>query len=113
LRNRLFSLMRALAREDFETALSLIAPSEPSWTVPRLRTSLVEYNKEYTEIRLDPTARSPKLLRVTERNPNVWRFEQVLCDPEEHNDWAIFGTVDLAASRTAGHPVVVVERISS
>jgi superfamily II RNA helicase len=111
LRNRLFSLLRAMARQDFESALAILGPGDPVWTAPRLRACLVEYSKEHGEIRLDPTARSPNLLRITERNAAIWRFEQVLCDPEEHNDWAIFGRVDLEASRLEGHPVLQIERI--
>jgi superfamily II RNA helicase len=113
LRNRLFSLLRALAREDFETALSILDPSEPPWTAPRLRACLAEYQREHTAILLDPGARAPNLLRITERSQATWHFEQVVCDPEEHNDWALFGVVDLEASRLVGHPVLRLERISA
>lgn len=112
-RNRLFSLLRSLAREDFETALTILGPSEPPWTAARIRSCLADYYSEHSEVRLDPEARSPKLLRITERGASLWQFEQVLCDPEEHNDWAIFGAVDLEASRDAGHPVLRVNRISA
>jgi superfamily II RNA helicase len=113
LRNRLFSLLRALARDDLEGALLLLGNSEPTWSLSRLKTCLAEYYADHTGIDLSPKARAPQLLRVTERQPTHWRFEQVISDPDEHNDWAIFGTVDLEASRSAGHPVLMIERISA
>jgi superfamily II RNA helicase len=113
LRNRVFSLLRALAREDFEGALSLVDASDPPWTTGRLRERIAEYRQEHGEICLDPKARAPGLLRVVERTEGMWRVEQVISDPEEHNDWALFGVVDLEASRQAGHPVLRLDRISA
>ncbi|HMA91677.1 MAG TPA: DUF3516 domain-containing protein, partial [Polyangiaceae bacterium] len=112
-RNHLFSLLRALGREDFETALGLVESSEPAWTVARLRACLTQFQQDHSAILLDPEARSPKHLRIVERTPTSWRFEQVICDPEEHNDWALFGAIDLEASREKGHPVIKLERLGS
>ncbi|HEY5960924.1 MAG TPA: DUF3516 domain-containing protein [Polyangiaceae bacterium] len=112
LRNRIFSLLRAMAREDFDGALAVLSSSEPAWSVIRLRACLAEFYADHSEIDLSPKARAPSLLRITERNPSAWRFEQVISDPDEHNDWAIFGSVDIDASRTEGHPVLRIERIS-
>jgi hypothetical protein len=112
LRNVLFSFLRALVREDFDTALQLVSASEPTWNVMKFRAAFTDFWPEHSAIRLDPEARSPKFLRIVERTSEEWRFEQVLCDPEEHNDWALFGRVDLAASRVAGHPVLKLDRIS-
>lgn len=112
-RNQLFSLLRALGREDIETALGLIEASEPPWTTARLRACLTEFQQDHSAILLDPQARSPKHLRIVERSASSWRFEQVICDPEEHNDWALFGQIDLDASREKGHPVIKLDRIGS
>jgi hypothetical protein len=112
-RNALFSFLRSLVREDLENAAQLVSGSEPAWNVMRFRTAFNDFWPEHKSIRLDPEARAPKHLRITERNPELWRFEQVICDPEDLNDWALFGTIDIAASRTAGHPVIKLERIGS
>lgn len=113
LRNRLFSLVRALSRQDLESAVGLVEPSEPTWTTARLRACLVEFQQEHSAILLDPKARSPQHLRIVERTDSHWRFEQVLCDPEEHDDWALFGSVDLETSRALGHPAIRLQRIGA
>ena len=43
----------------------------------------------------------------------TWRVQQVLVDPEEHNDWMAEFEVDLAASRAAAEPVLRLRRIAS
>jgi CHASE3 domain sensor protein len=43
----------------------------------------------------------------------VWRIQQMLVDPEEHNDWVAEFEVDLAASRAAGEPAIELRRIGS
>ncbi len=112
IRNVLFSFLRALVREDFDTAIQLVSASSPSWNAMRLRNAFTDFWPEHSAIRLDPEARSPKHLRIVERNSQEWRFEQVICDPEDHNDWALFGVVDLEQSKQSGHPVIKLERIS-
>ena len=42
-----------------------------------------------------------------------WRVQQMLVDPAAHNDWVAEFTVDLAASRTAGEPVLRLARLGS
>jgi superfamily II RNA helicase len=112
-RNALFSFLRSLVREDFDTALQLVSASEPPWNVMKFRSAFNDFWPEHKSIRLDPEARAPKHLRIVERSSEEWRFEQVICDPEDHNDWALFGRIDLVASRTAGHPVIKLDRISA
>lgn len=112
-RNALFSFLRALVREDLENAARLVERSEPGWNVMRFRNAFGDFWAEHKSIRLDPEARAPKHLRITEKTATIWRFEQVICDAEELNDWALFGTIDLEASRAAGHPVLSLERIGA
>ena len=42
-----------------------------------------------------------------------WRVQQMLVDPEGHNDWVAEFEVDLTASRTSGEPVLKLRRIGS
>jgi len=112
-RNSLFSFVRSLVREDLENAARLVETSEPGWNVMRFRTAFNDFWPEHKSIRLDPEARSPKHLRIVEKTDQFWRFEQVICDAEELNDWALFGTIDLPTSRTSGHPVIKLERIGA
>ena len=43
----------------------------------------------------------------------TWRVQQMLVDPEEHNDWVAEFEVDLAQSRAASEPVIRLGRIGS
>ncbi|MCF3648329.1 DEAD/DEAH box helicase [Synoicihabitans lomoniglobus] len=48
--------------------------------------------------RLDPAGRSAKHTHI-EADGDSWRVAQVLIDHDEHNDWELVCTVDLAAAR--------------
>jgi superfamily II RNA helicase len=112
-RNALFSFLRSLVREDFENAAQLVSASEPPWNGMKFRNAFTAFWAEHSVILLTPEARAPKHLRIVEKTPETWRFEQVICDPEEHNDWALFGSIDLVASRTAARPIIRLERIGT
>jgi hypothetical protein len=43
----------------------------------------------------------------------TWRVEQVLVDPDGHNDWKAEFEVDLAASDDRGEPVIRLRDIAS
>ncbi len=43
----------------------------------------------------------------------TWRVQQMLVDPEEHNDWVAEFEVDLARSREAAEPVLRLVRLGS
>jgi hypothetical protein len=67
---------------------------------------------EQTSLRLDREARN---LRHTYVKPSddgaAWRVQQMLIDPEAHNDWVMELDVDLAASREASAPVLKLVRL--
>lgn len=66
---------------------------------------LVAYFDEHAWIATDGDARSPRHLQVEQR-PGLWELQQVLADPEDHHDWRITATVDLAASDDEGELVL-------
>ncbi|HXG49006.1 MAG TPA: DUF3516 domain-containing protein [Methylomirabilota bacterium] len=141
IRNRIFTFLRGVANRDYQAALENLshsgssrggeahapgavaaghqslptsaAPSE-EWTADRLRTAIDEYYAGHERICLDPNARN---LRHTYVRPSedrkTWRVQQVLVDPEGHNDWMVEFTVDLPASRQAGAPVLRLERLGA
>jgi plasmid stabilization system protein ParE len=43
----------------------------------------------------------------------TWRVQQMLVDPEGHNDWVAEFDVDLAASRAAREPILRLRRLGS
>jgi superfamily II RNA helicase len=115
-RNEIFCFLRALATQEYETALSLINPatddSGQPWTSDRLDQILEEYYHEHALICLDPNARN---LRHTYVQPSedglIWRVDQVLVDPDGHNDWALGFSLSLASAREANKPVLQLMKI--
>ena len=118
IRNRIFSVLRGLVNIDFDQALghlsSLQDPEGQAWTAGRLEQALKAYYTEHTRICLDPNARNSRHTYVTTAQDNrTWRVQQILVDPEEHNDWVAEFEVDLAQSKTNGEPVLRLMRIGS
>jgi len=70
------------------------------------------YYSEHERICLDPNARNLRHTYVTE-DKRAWRVQQMLVDPDEHNDWVAEFEVDLVASRRNGEPAVRLKRIGS
>jgi superfamily II RNA helicase len=109
IRNRIFTFLRGLVIEDFEAALGGLFSTEDAngqpWTPDRLKQAVEGYYAEHRRISLDPNARN---LRHTYVKPSedkkTWRVQQVLVDPDEHNDWMADFEIDLAESTKAGEP---------
>jgi len=109
IRNRIFSFLRGLANGDLEQALenlgSTVDLEGNSWTVERLGAILDSYYSDHDYISLDPDARNLRNTHVLETPDKcAWRVQQMLIDPEEHNDWVAEFEVDLEASRKKGAP---------
>ena len=108
-RNEVFAFLRALARKDYAGASAMLNLEEPAWTANRLEEALRAFYAEHARILTDPKARSPENTRIAARE-GAWDIEQVLCDPEESNDWAVALVVDLPQAREAGRPVLSLRR---
>ena len=77
------------------------------WTPDRLAAAMTAFRVEHAGVRLDPEARNLRHTHVTESpDGRRWRVEQVLVDPEEHDDWMAVFEVDLVRSRAASAPVM-------
>ena len=118
IRTRVFTFLRAWSIGRHEAALAALdAPDDENgatWTPERLKAALEEYGVEHGSLRTDPEARN---LRHTHVEPSTdatsWRVDQVLIDPDMHNDWVAAFDVDLAASREAERPVLRLHRLAS
>ncbi len=118
IRNRIFSFLRGLVIGEFEQAIAgLTSPQDPEgqdWTPERLRQSLDNYYSDHENLLLDPNARN---VRHTYVNPSEdkksWRVQQMLVDPDDHNDWVAEFEVDLAESRKLGEPALRLRRVSA
>ena len=138
IRHRIFSFLRAWAIEDYDAALSALmetakrldgdtttsapigdTPAPPladqqgeAWTAERLQQTMDAYLAEHERLCLDPNARNARHTYVgPSEDKQSWRVQQMLVDPEEHNDWVAEFAVDLAASRAAREPVLQLRRL--
>jgi len=112
LRTRIFTFLRAWSTGNHAAALAATDPppreadGEP-WTAERLRAALEAYLAEHQGLRLDPEARNLRHTHVAASDDRrTWRVQQVLVDPDLHDDWVAEFEVDLAASRAAQGPVL-------
>jgi hypothetical protein len=118
IRNRIFSFLRGLVIEDYEPAIAgLNSPADAdgqNWTAEKLEQALDAFYVEHERICLDPAARNTRHTYVLPaEDKKSWRVQQMLVDPEEHNDWVAEFEVDLAESRKLGEPHLRLRRIGS
>jgi superfamily II RNA helicase len=118
IRNRIFSFLRGLVNGDFDQALThLSSPQDPDgqpWPPDRLQKALDAYHAEHERICLDPSARNLRHTYVIPaEDKRTWRVQQMLVDPEEHNDWVAEFEVDLGRSREATEPVLRLVKLRS
>jgi hypothetical protein len=118
IRNRVFTFLRGLVNQDYEQAIAnLTSPEGPDgapWTAARLQQALDAYHAEHKYICLDPNARNIRhTYTIPAEDKRTWRVQQMLVDPEEHNDWVAEFEVDLARSREAAEPVLRLVKLGS
>lgn len=137
IRNRVFMFLRNLVNAEYDAALAVLeisseqqpmnpnaAPGESAaqaplppeenhrWTADRLREALEKYHEEHARICLEPDARNARHTYVIPSDDRrTWRVQQMLVDPDEHNDWVAEFEVDLAQSKAAGEPVMRLQKI--
>ena len=118
IRHRLFTFLRGLVQREYEEALAGLAsfdqPGGEPWTAGRLRQAVEAYYVGHEFICLNPNARNLRHTYVIPSDDKRrWRVQQILVDPEEHNDWMVEFEVDLAESRTASEPRLRLVRLGS
>ena len=132
IRNRIFTFLRAWVMGDCEDALAPFAPASETpvavpatpasptdadgqpWTPERLDKAFEDYHASHQQLLLTPEARNLRHTYVTPADDKkTWRVQQMLVDPEGHNDWVAEFEVDLAQSRAAQEPVLRLRRIGS
>jgi len=115
IRTRAFTFLRSWSLGHHETALAALDPwpeGAEAWPPERLAAALADYLTEHERVRLDPEARNLRHTHVEQAADGLtWRVQQVLVDPESHNDWAATFVVGLDASRTADRPVLWLEQL--
>jgi superfamily II RNA helicase len=110
--------LRGLVIGDFEQAIAnLNSPQDAEgqpWSPARLQQALDAYHADHERICLEPNARNTRHTYVLPaEDKKTWRVQQMLVDPEEHNDWVAEFEVDLVESRKLGEPTLRLRRIGS
>jgi superfamily II DNA/RNA helicase len=118
IRNRIFIFLRGLVVADYETAIAnLDSPLDGDgalWTADRLNKIMEDYEAGHARLCLDPNARNARHTYVTPaEDKKTWRVQQMLVDPETHNDWVAEFELDLGESRKLGEPFLRLRRIGS
>jgi len=118
IRTRIFTFLRAWSIGRNADALASLDSSsqgaDAPWTVERLASAMEAFRVDHAGVRMDPEARNLRHTYVVPAGDGLtWQVDQVLIDPDEHNDWVTVFEVDVAASRDAGRPVVGVRRIGA
>ncbi len=80
------------------------------WNERKLREQFEGYAEQYDgiEIGIDGDARGPARFIVADLG-DTWEIEQLLADPEGHDEWHLAVTVDLHASAEAGEIAATLE----
>jgi superfamily II RNA helicase len=131
-RIQVFTVLRALAIGDYEAAVEALAglgvaaqspepgnaspaPLDPDgtpWTADRLKKLMELYHADHERLCLDPEARNARHTYVTPSEDKAsWRVQQMLVDPQGHNDWVAEFRVDLPKSRETNRPVLQLVRL--
>ena len=118
IRNKIFSFLRGLIIGEPDQAIaSLSSPLDAdgeSWNGSRIQKILETYYAGHERICLEPNARNARhTYMLPSTDQKSWRVQQMLVDPEEHNDWVAEFEVDLAESRKLGEPAMKLRRIGS
>ena len=89
-------------------------PTASPGRAERLQQALEAYHADHERICLDPNARNARHTYVTpSEDKKTWRVQQMLVDPEGHNDWVAEFEVDLGESRKTGDPVMKLRRLGT
>jgi hypothetical protein len=118
IRNRIFTFLRGLVIGDFEQAIAHMDSAQDAdgetWTTERLGQAMDGYLADHEQVLLTPEARNVRHTYVVpSEDKKTWRVQQMLVDPEGHNDWVAEFEVDLARSRQQGEPVLRLRRVGS
>jgi superfamily II RNA helicase len=115
-RTRIFTFLRALVNEEYDLALSNLDTPERGdstpWNPDSLREAFNPYFKDHQYLSLDPNARNIRNTYIVgAEDKKTLKVQQMLIDPEGHNDWVAEFEIDLGASRAKKDPYLRLVRL--
>jgi superfamily II RNA helicase len=117
IRNLIFSFLRGLVISDYDAALAKLAVPEDAdgqpWNVDRLRLAMDQYYGDHSQLCLNPNARNIRHTYVIpSEDKTSWKVQQMLVDPEDHNDWVAEFEVNLSESKATGAPALRLNKLA-
>jgi superfamily II RNA helicase len=110
-RNLLFTLLRAIAVRDFESALDLVEPGEALYGPSELERAARPLLEESEPIRLDAKARNPENLKVV-MNEDFWLVTQNILLGDEISEYTLRGRLDVARSKRERRAVFYLDALN-
>jgi len=113
LRNAIFRVAKRLAARDYDGAAALVEvpAGRDAWSGERLRDELAPFYDDHQRLRSDTRARATEFTRFDRSDERLWKVDQILVDPDDHNDWWLELLIDLDRADDAAEPVVTLARV--
>lgn len=123
IRARIFAMMAAVVRSNWEGALEVLGdereevvkrldPEGKPWTEKRIEELFASFYENHDSFRMDAEGRALKHTLVNDTlDEDNWTVYQQLQDREDLNDWSLDFSVDIKASREAGVPIIHLLRL--
>ena len=113
LRNAIFRVVKRLAARDYDGAAALVEvpAGQDAWSGERLRDELAPFYDDHQRLRSDTRARATEFTRFDRSDERLWKVDQILVDPDDHNDWWLELLIDLDRADDAAEPVVTLARV--
>ena len=109
-RTRVFRWVQYAATGQWDAwSEDLTEIGDRGWNQHKLVDEMAPYFDEHETIGIDGDARGPSRFLVADDGGDTWAIEQVLADPEGHDEWYLALTVDLAGSAETGDVVARLE----
>lgn len=89
IRNEVYRGIRLLINRDYVAAAEFFAPDAIESTAKLFEEKMTNYYADHSALLLDQKARSAHFTKLTPLDENLYRVEQTLCDPDDHNDWIL------------------------
>ena len=109
-RAELHQLVRALAKQDWESAWTCVRGD--AWMPADFEKAMEPYWAEFDALRFDHGARLSEHTRIVAAGDHVWEVSQRLLDPDGEGAWALEAVVDLREDMAPEGPLLEVRSIA-